>query len=174
MNGLTHVYCGDGKGKTTAAVGLGVRACGSGKRVLMAQFLKGNGSGELAVLKQLENFSVLPTVPTVKFTFQMTKKELEAAAVLCGNLFCKAVAAAKADECDLLILDEVFAAVNCGLLDGAMLTDFIKNKPQKLELVLTGRGPKPEVLELADYVSEIRKEKHPYDRNIPARKGIEF
>ncbi|MBW7573088.1 cob(I)yrinic acid a,c-diamide adenosyltransferase [Caproiciproducens sp. AGMB10547] len=174
MNGLTHIYCGDGKGKTTAAVGLGVRACGCGKRVLMVQFLKGSGSGELTALKQLENFSVMPTVSTVKFTFQMNKKELEETAVLCGNLFCKAAAAAKSGECDLLILDEIFATIRCGLLDNGMLTDFIKNKPQNLELVLTGRDPKPEVLELADYISEIRKVKHPFDRNIPARRGIEF
>lgn len=174
MNGLTHVYCGDGKGKTTAAVGLGVRACGSGKRVLMAQFLKGNSSSELIVLRQLKNFSVLPAPASIKFTFQMTKHELEETAVLCGNLFCKAVSAVNAGDCDLLILDEVFGAVNCGLLDNGVLTDLIKNKPQNVELVLTGRDPKPDVLELADYVSEIKKVKHPFDRDIPARRGIEF
>ena len=74
----------------------------------------------------------------------------------------------------MLILDEVFGAVNCDLLDNKMLVDLIKNKPQNLELVLTGRDPKPEVLELADYISEIKKVKHPFDQDIPARRGIEF
>ena len=174
MNGLTHIYCGDGKGKTTAAVGLGVRACGSGKRVMLVQFLKGNSSSELIVLRQLKNFNVLPAPSSIKFTFQMTKKELEETAMLCAGLFCKAVAAVNADDCDMLILDEVFGAVNCDLLDNKMLIDLIKNKPQKLELVLTGRDPKPEVLELADYISEIKKVKHPFDQDIPARRGIEF
>ncbi len=174
MNGLTHVYCGDGKGKTTAAIGLGVRACGSGKRVLLVQFLKGNTSGELAVLKQLAGFEVMPAPEHIKFTFQMTPRELEETALLCGSQFCKVVSEAHAGSCDMLILDEVFGAIHCNLLTNEMLTDFIKNKPPKLELVLTGRDPGPEVLALADYVSEIKKVKHPFDRDIPARKGIEF
>ncbi len=174
MNGLTHVYCGDGKGKTTAAIGLGVRACGSGKRVLLVQFLKGNSSSELLALGQLTNFSVLPAPNNIKFTFNMTKRELEETAALCVGLFCKAVSAVNAGDCDMLILDEVFGAISCNLLDNKMLIDLIKNKPQKLELVLTGRDPKPEILELADYISEIKKVKHPFDKDIPARRGIEF
>lgn len=174
MNGLTHIYCGDGKGKTTAAIGLGIRACGSGKRVLLAQFLKGSTSSELTALRELRNFSVLPAPEHMKFTFQMTPRELEETAELCRSQFHRAVSAVNAGECDLLILDEVFGAISCGLLPDTLLPDLIKNKPQSLELVLTGRDPKPEVLELADYVSEIKKIKHPYDRNIPARRGIEF
>ncbi|XOQ47574.1 MAG: Cob(I)yrinic acid a,c-diamide adenosyltransferase [Eubacteriales bacterium] len=174
MNGLVHIYCGDGKGKTTAAVGLGIRACGSGKRVLMVQFLKENTSGELNVLRELKDFHILPSPPHIKFTFQMTRQELEETAALCAEQFLRATAAVHAEEYDVLILDEIFGAVNSGLLDSRLLLALIKNKPQKLELVLTGRDPEPEVLELADYVSEIRKIKHPYDRGIPARKGIEF
>ncbi|QEY34965.1 cob(I)yrinic acid a,c-diamide adenosyltransferase [Caproiciproducens galactitolivorans] len=174
MNGLVHIYCGDGKGKTTAAVGLGIRACGSGKRVLMVQFLKGTTSGELNVLRDLKDFHILPSLDRIKFTFQMTKQELEETAALCAGQFHRAASAVHAGEYDVFILDEVFGAVNCGLLDKSLLIDLIKNKPQNLELVLTGRDPEPEVLELADYVSEIRKIKHPYDRGIPARKGIEF
>ncbi len=174
MNGLTHVYCGDGKGKTTAAIGLGVRACGSGKQVLLVQFLKGNSSGELSVLKDLTHFSIMPAPDNIKFTFQMTPRELEETALLCVTQFCSAVSQVHAGDCDMLILDEVFGAIHCNLLANEMLTDFIKNKPPKLELVLTGRDPAPEILVLADYVSEIKKVKHPFDRNIPARKGIEF
>lgn len=174
MNGLTHVYCGEGKGKTTTAIGLGVRACGSGKRVLLLQFLKGNSSSELTVLKQIPNFKIMPTPEHIKFTFQMTPRELEETALLCSTLFGSVLAAVHAGECDMLILDEVFGAIHCGLLNRKMLIDLIKNKPKELELVLTGRDPEPEVLELADYVSEIKKIKHPFDHDIPARKGIEF
>lgn len=174
MNGLTHVYCGDGKGKTTAAIGLGVRACGSGKRVLLVQFLKGNGSSELTALRQLPNFPVLPAPGNIKFTFEMTKQELDETAVLCTARLREAVSTAAAQGSDMLILDEVFGAISCNLLPNEMLVELIKNKPQKLELVLTGRDPKPEVLELADYISEIKKVKHPFDKDIPARRGIEF
>ncbi len=174
MQGLVHVYCGDGKGKTTAALGLGLRACGCGKKVLLAQFLKGNTSGELAAIKTLERFEVLPSPDFIKFTFQMTPQELEQAAKLCAAQLEAAVAEAASGDYDLLILDEIFGAAECGLLPDASLLDAIKNKPQKLELVLTGRSPKPEVLELADYISEIKKLRHPYDRDIPARRGIEF
>lgn len=174
MNGLTHVYCGDGKGKTTAAIGLGVRACGSGKRVLLVQFLKGDSSSELAALKNVSNFSILPAPHSIKFTFNMTKQELAETAALCAARFREAVVAVNADGCDLLILNEVFGAISCNLLNNEILIELIKNKPQKLELVLTGRDPKPEVLELADYISEVKKVKHPFDKGLPARRGIEF
>ena len=112
MNGMTHVYCGDGKGKTTAAIGLGVRACGSGNRVLLVQFLKGNSSSELLALRQLDNFSVLPTPNHIKFTFSMAKNELEETAALCVSLFCKAVSSVNAGDCDMLILDEATSNVD--------------------------------------------------------------
>jgi len=174
MDGLTHVYCGDGKGKTTAAIGLGIRACGSGKKVLLVQFLKGNTSSELIVLRQLKNFSVMPASENIKFTFQMTPRELQETALLCGSQFCRAVSAVNAGDCDMLILDEIFGAIRCNLIENEKLIDLIKNKPQNLELVLTGRDPMQEILDLADYISEIKKIKHPFDRDIPARKGIEF
>ncbi len=174
MQGLVHVYCGDGKGKTTAALGLGLRACGCGKRVLLAQFLKGNTSCELTALKKLEHFKALPSPDFMKFTFQMSPQEREETAKLCTAQLEAAVTEAAEGDYDLLILDEALGAAECGLLPDARLLDAIKNKPQKLELVLTGRSPNPEVLELADYISEVKKIRHPYDRNIPARRGIEF
>lgn len=174
MQGLIHIYCGEGKGKTTAAVGLGVRACGSGKKVLMLQFLKGNSSGERNLLQDLPHFTLIPGPESIKFTFQMTPQELAQTAELCEQQLRNAAALAAEGDFDLLILDEVFGAVSCGLLQNSMLIDLIQNKPQKLELVFTGRDPDPKIVELADYVSEIRKIKHPYDRKIPARKGIEF
>lgn len=174
VNGQIHIYCGDGKGKTTAAVGLGVRACGSGKRVLLVQFLKGGTSSELNVLRNTANFQIMETPAAIKFTFQMTKEELEQTAALCEGMFLKAVAAAHSGDCDLLILDEIFGALSCSLLNESMVFDFIRNKPQKLELVLTGRDPAQKFLDAADYVTEMKKVKHPYDKGVQARKGIEY
>ena len=108
--GCVHIYCGDGKGKTSAAVGLAVRAAGRGKKIVVVRFLKTDDSGEVEILK---------TIP------QITVK-------------------------------------------------FLKDRPEALEVVMTGRGPSEQLLSLADYVSEIRKMKHPYDKGILARKGIEY
>ena len=173
-NGEIHIYCGDGKGKTTAAIGLGVRACGSGKHVLMVQFLKGNTSSELNALRQVANFSVMDAPSTIKFTFQMNETELTETAALCAGMLQQAISAAQKGACDLLILDEVFGALSCKLLNTDMLTEFIQNKPPQLELVLTGRDPSQEFLDLAGYVTEMKKIKHPYDKGMQARKGIEF
>lgn len=174
MKGLIHIYCGDGKGKTTAAVGLGVRACGSGKRVLMAQFLKGNTSGERKALAQLPGFRLIPGPETVKFTFQMTPQELEDARQRFEAMLQTAMEIASQEKYDLLILDEVFGAISSGVLRAETVLRLLQNKPEPLEAVLTGRDPAPEFVELADYVSEIKKIKHPYDKNIPARRGIEY
>lgn len=174
MKGMTHIYCGDGKGKTTAAVGLGVRACGRGMPVLMVQFLKGEDSGERAALKGMAGFTLTPNPGQMKFTFQMTPGELEQAKTLCRERFEAAVEAARAGRCRLLILDEVLDAVNCGLLPEEDLTGFLLSRPEDLEVVLTGRNPSEPLLALADYVSEMKKVKHPFDRKIPARKGIEY
>jgi cob(I)alamin adenosyltransferase len=172
--GQIHIYCGDGKGKTTAAIGLGIRACGSGKRVLLVQFLKGNTSSELTVLRQIANCTVMDAPSAIKFTFQMSKEELEQTADLCETMLQGAMAAAQKGDCDLVILDEVFGALSCKLLNKDRLAQFIQNKPPQLELVLTGRDPSKEFLDLADYVTEMKKIKHPYDKGMPARKGIEY
>lgn len=172
--GLIHIYCGDGKGKTTAAVGLCVRACGCEGRVLLAQFLKDGSSSELRSLQLLPGFTMIPAPKTVKFTFQMNEAERQEAAQRCAHMLREARRAAEADECDLLVLDECFGALSTGMLNLEDLLDFVEHKPAKLELVLTGRNPPEEFMALADYVSEIRKIKHPYDVGIPARRGIEY
>ena len=139
--GLIHIYCGEGKGKTTCAVGLTVRASGYGLKVLFMQFLKTGKSSELKVLSGLEGVDILETTPVTKFSFQMTDEEKEET----RRISAKEIA----------------------------VIDFLKNKPEHLEVVLTGRYPSDELVELADYVSRIDKVKHPYDRGIKARKGIE-
>lgn len=172
--GLIHIYCGDGKGKTTAAIGLCVRACGSGQKVLLAQFLKDNSSSELSSLRLLPGFSEISAPETVKFTFQMNEEERKEALHRSAQMLRRARQRAEAGDCDLLVLDECFGALSAGMLDQEALLDFVRKKPPHLELVLTGRNPPREFLDCADYVSEIRKIKHPYDAGIAARKGIEF
>lgn len=110
----------------------------------------------------------------IKFTFQMDEAELAKTAVLCENMLKQAINTAQKGDCDLLILDEVFGALSCNLLNANTLLEFMRKKPEKLELVLTGRDPSREFLDLADYVTEMKKVKHPFDKGMPARKGIEF
>ena len=115
--GLIHIYCGDGKGKTTAAVGLCVRACGCGKKVLLAQFLKDDSSGELVSLGLLPGFSRIPAPKRVKFTFQMNEEERRESAKRCAQMLQDARRAAEAGACDLLVLDECFGALSTGMLN---------------------------------------------------------
>jgi len=175
MKGLIHIYTGDGKGKTTAAIGLGVRACGRGMKVLMAQFLKSAPTGEMYSLKSLEpDFVLCRGTESKKFTWQMDESEKAQAAAEQQTIFSYAVNAARNGECDLLILDEILGAITAGMIEKEQLVGFIQNKPDRLELVLTGRNADPELVGLADYVSEITAVKHPAEKGIHARKGIEF
>jgi len=175
MKGLVHIYTGDGKGKTTAALGLGVRACGRGLKVVMVQFLKSAVTGEMNSIKALEpGFILYRGTEKSKFTWEMNTEEKEKTAAEQRNILKYAASAAANGECELLILDEVLGAISTGMLDKAEIVAFIKNKPENLELVLTGRGAPSELVELADYVSEIKAVKHPSKKGILARKGIEF
>ena len=171
--GLIHIYCGDGKGKTTASLGLAVRCSGHGNKVLIVQFLKSRPTGELQSLALLPNIELMRGKETKKFTFQMNAEEK--AQVLSEHLalFDRVKEKCTQEHIDLLIMDEVIGACNTGVFALDELVEFLKNKPAELEVVLTGRNPAPELVELADYVSEICKRKHPYEKGIPARTGIE-
>jgi len=175
MKGLIHIYSGHGKGKTTAAVGLGIRACGSGLKVLMVQFLKSMDSGEIHVLKRLyPDFRVRRSSETMKFTWDMDENELRRAADVQNELLGYAIDQSFNSKVDLLILDEVLGALECNLIKSDKLRDFLSNKPEHLEVVLTGRNATEEFIDMADYVSEIREVKHPYTLGIKQRKGIEY
>lgn len=171
--GLVHIYCGEGKGKTTCSVGLTVRACGYGLHVLFMQFLKSGDSSELKILKSLPGIDVLGTKPIKKFSFQMTEEEKEETRRINSEQFADMVKMLENDHYDMLVLDEVLGAIEAGLLDDRLIVNFLKNRPEQLEVVMTGRYPTEELEELADYVSRIDKVKHPYDKGIPARAGIE-
>ena len=171
--GLIHIYTGDGKGKTTAAMGLILRASGRGLKVILGQFLKGRETGELKTLALLPGVQVFRGKPMMKFSFQMSEEE-KADVLQAHNAFLQELARrCEEEQTDLLVLDEVIGACGTRLLDEKQLIRFLQQKPPHLEVVMTGRNPSPELLELADYVSEICKRKHPFDKGIPAREGIE-
>lgn len=169
-----HIYCGDGKGKSTAVMGLALRAAGSGKRVVLTQFLKDGTSSELNVLRELPEVTVLTCPRQFGFFWNMTEEQKEEGQRAYQELFDQAVKTAREKEAFLLVMDEFMAAYSHEMIDRERALDFLKNRPEGLEIALTGRDPAPELLELADYVSEIRKVKHPFDQGLKARKGIEL
>ena len=170
MQGLIHIYTGTGKGKTTAAAGLCIRFAGSGGTVLFTQFLKNDNSSELAVLEQITNIIVWPSKAYFGFTSSMTPEIKENHY---NNYFTKILGKVYSGGYGLLVLDEIIAADNAGLIEHGRLMDFLKNKPYNLEVVLTGRSPSQDLQDMADYISDIVKVKHPFDKGISARMGIE-
>jgi cob(I)alamin adenosyltransferase len=173
MGGLTHVYYGDGKGKTTAALGLLLRAAGYGTPCVLVQFLKDWDSGELRSLELLPGVTVLRgKAPGHSFTPDMTAEELTATRDIHDANLARALELCR--DGGLLVLDEALDAVALGLVDEAPLRALLADKPDGLELVLTGHGAVDWIIERADYVTEMVKRRHPYDSGIIARKGIEF
>lgn len=172
--GLIHVYCGDGKGKTTSAIGLAVRGAGSGMQVVLLQFLKGRPVSELESLKQIPGITVIRNNKDYGFYNTMTQQDKKDITGLHNENLNRALNFVKNDKCDMLILDEITAAYNYGLVDCSVIDDLLYHKKTELELVLTGRNPDSKFMDMADYISEIKKIKHPYDKNILARKGIEL
>lgn len=166
---LMHIYYGDGKGKTTAAIGLAYRCANRGKRVLFSAFLKGRDSGEFLGKAPfvVDNFNFCK-----KFWFELseeekrcakdnTKKQLESLMEKSANY-------------DMIILDEFLDAVSVGCIEKEYALDFIKSIYGKVEIVLTGHERVDEIFSLADYITEMKNEKHPFDRGIKGRCGIEF
>ena len=171
--GLIHIYCGDGKGKTTTGMGLCARAAGYGLHVLIYQFMKDNSTSERAVLQLSEHITIVDGLAQEKFSFQMTPQEKEQRKAYYENQLRAVTDKARKEDFDVLFLDEVIYTIRAGLLDEALLLDFLRSKPERLEVILTGQGPSQALIDAADYVSEIHKVKHPFDRGIPARRGIE-
>jgi len=170
--GMVHLYTGDGKGKTTAAIGLGIRAAGHGYKVLMIQFMKGQiNYGELETVKNLKNFEI---VQFGRPDFVDRKNSAEIDKKLARDALAFAQDAVRKKKCDLLILDEVCVAVDFGLIKASDVIDLVKSRPEGMELVLTGRYAPKEFYELADTITEMKEVKHPYQKKVLARKGIEY
>lgn len=172
--GLIHCCCGDGKGKTTSALGLALRFAGAGGKVYIVQFLKGAESGELNILDQLDGITVLRNERDLGFVFQMTEEQKEQCRKMHNENLNKALASVRFGQCGLLILDELTYAYDMDLIDKKLIEELFIHKPEPLELVVTGRDPAPLFTDNADYISEIKAVKHPFDKGIPARRGIEY
>lgn len=170
--GKLHIYCGDGKGKTTASIGLAIRALGSGYSIVFTQFLKGSDTGELEVLRNMSNVKIVRSNAPMKFTYLMDEWELQECKKLNDSIFMEAISN-DLNSKTLLVLDEILGAIECNLLKEKLLMDFLQSNPC-CEVVLTGRKSSDKLLKLADYVTEMKKVKHPYDKEVGARKGIEY
>ena len=170
---MIHIYCGDGKGKTTAALGLSLRAAGSGMKVVIVQFLKNHKTSELNILNTTPNITVLRGKEGTAFSFSMTEEEKEKSQHLHSENLQAGIVLVEAGNCDMLVLDEAIGAYNRDLIDRQLLRNLVEQKPLHLELVLTGRNPEQWMIDCADYVSEIKKIKHPFDKGIKSRIGIE-
>ena len=170
---MIHIYCGEGKGKTTAAVGLCVRAVGAGKRALFVQFFKNGVSSEVRVLQKIDNVRVLFEPKYFGRVSNMTPAEREESRRAYTHLFERCASLVRAGEADVVVLDEIVSACNHGVVEEEKVLAFL-DEAQNAEVILTGRGPDERLLRRADYVTEMVKRKHPYDLGITARKGIEF
>lgn len=165
---MLHLYWGNGKGKTTAAMGLALRALGHGRRVVIVQFLKDGTSGEIAPLRAAG--AAVYACPNAKFTWLMDEADKAAA----REASARALGQALAEPFDLLVLDEACAALKSGILDEALLRRAVAFAKSGREVVLTGRDPAPWLQEAADYSTEMRAHRHPYADGVAAREGVEY
>lgn len=171
--GYLHLYYGDGKGKTTAAAGLALRMLGNGRSVVFAQFLKPVPTGEIRMLSELPRVSIFLGQSGNAFSNTMTQAQREETLALHLRHFAQATLAAKRGA-SLLVLDEVLGAIECGLFPEDTLLAYLRDRPEPLEVVLTGRKSTPALLELGDYLTEMRCVRHPYEKGVPAREGVEY
>jgi len=176
--GLVQIYTGDGKGKTTAAFGLALRGAGWGNSVIIYQFLKPPALklGERkAVIKSKLPIKIVPL--DIKWNMKKSlqdKKTIENTAKKIKQLFDKIADQAKKKKYDIIILDEIVYCLSKKLVGLELIKNLIKSKAKSVEIILTGRGATKELIKLADLVTEMKLVKHPFDREISARKGIEF
>jgi len=168
--GYVHVYTGDGKGKTTAAIGLAIRAAGAGLRVLFTQFIKGSASSEIDALKMFSDQITVRHYGRGRFIRDDSCSEDRDAA---ENGLAEINQALSEEDYDMIVLDEANMAVQCHLFSIDRLIDLIVSKPPGVEMVITGRDAHPSLLEYADVVTEMKEIKHYYRKGIMARVGIE-
>jgi cob(I)alamin adenosyltransferase len=169
-HGYVQVYTGNGKGKTTAAIGLAVRAAGAGMKVYFCQFLKGQNSSELNSLQQLKDHIEIRHFGNESF---VTGIPSESDLNVAMDGFEEGVNAVMSGAYDLVVLDEINYAIYLNLIKLQSVVQLIRNKPDKVEIVLTGRNAAKEIIECADLVSEIKEIKHYFNKGVVARIGIE-
>jgi cob(I)alamin adenosyltransferase len=175
MKGLIQVYTGDGKGKTTAAFGQAVRAAGRGFNVAIVQFFKARKTGELTTLANVENIHISRATTNTKFTWEMNQEELDALDKEIADGFKMIHEMMVSGKYDILIVDEFNHVLNRGHVSQEQMEAFLKDKPDTMELILTGRNAPVWMIEKADLVTEMRYIKHPMvDAGLNARRGIEY
>lgn len=175
IQGLIQVYCGEGKGKTTAAIGQGIRAVGQNLKVIMVQFLKSSFSGEMEALKQLEpEFKLFRFEKERDFFWNLTDTEKEDIKIEIENGINFVKKVLDTEECDVIILDEILGVLKNHLYPTEEFCKIIDDKPESIEMILTGRELPDIIAQRADYISTIQVIKHPIEKGIQARQGIEY
>lgn len=169
--GYTHIYTGPGKGKTTSALGLGLRAAGAGLKVYMIQFMKGRRYSELDAVEHISNFTIVQ-YGRDEFVSKENPEEIDIDLAQKG--FAHAQEIVKNGKYDMVILDEINVAIDYNLVSLDDVLKLIEEKPEKLELILTGRYAHPELSKVADVVTEMLEIKHPYQEGVLARKGVDY
>ena len=169
--GKIHIYTGAGKGKTTAAIGLGIRAAGANNKILMIQFMKGRRYSELNTLEKIPNFEFIQ-YGRDEFVSKENPEKIDINLAREGFEYARKVMLS--NKYDMLILDELNVAVDFNLIPVEKIIKLIIEKPEKMELILTGRYANPEFVKIADVVTEMLEIKHPYQNGVIARKGIDF
>ena len=167
---MLQIYYGDGKGKTTAAFGLALRAAGRGRRVVIAQFLKSEDSGERRSMESVPHVLLLPLPEHLNFVWNMDVVERAEYEEYAGRLLDDTALLTVKNS--VLILDEVLGAIETDILPASEIDDFLAKLPENCEVVLTGRKAPKELLDRADYITEFRSERHPLEKVVQARDGI--
>ncbi len=172
--GYLQVYTGDGKGKTTAALGLALRAVGRGLKVVFFQFLKGTPSGELTgALRLGGDLRIIRLAETEKFVGAMSEGEKALLGKSLGEELGQVRTVIEKELCDIIVLDEIMAVIHAGLLTVGEVCALIDSRPPGMEMVLTGRAAPRVIIDRADLVTEMRPVKHYMDAGVRARRGIE-
>lgn len=169
---MIQLYYGEGKGKTTAAFGQALRAAGRDRRVIIAQFLKSEDSGERRSMELVPHVLLLPLPEQLPFVFQMDVIQRAEYEEFAARLLRDAVLLAEQDS--VVVLDEVLGAIETDILPLEAVLDCLGELPEGCEVVITGRKAPAELLERADYITRFQAERHPYDKGIQAREGIEY
>lgn len=173
--GMIQVYTGNGKGKTTAAIGQGIRAFGNGLKVIMVQFLKSNNTGELKVLEGLgDNFKVIRLEKKRGFVWTLSNEEIDELKNEIIEEFEYVKKVLREDMCDVLILDEVMGVLKNEFLSEDDILELFTLKKENIEMIMTGRNVPERIASSVDLITEMKEVKHYFSKGINARKGIEY
>ena len=170
---MKHFYYGDGKGKTTAAMGLALRAVGRGIPAVILQFLKDGSSGEIRALRTCPEVTVLAEEGLTCFVFAMSEEEKERFRQVMAENLKKAESLCREGR-RMLVLDEIGSALDTGMVERENFLRFLDGLPEETEVAMTGHRGDEELIRRADYVTRMEKGKHPYDKGVSAREGVEY